>query len=157
MPSVPPLKQLRPIHLHVIALHLRGVTNVEIAAQLDYTHIRVSQILNDPLALEVIEQMRERIVINTEEEVMNKLQMIAPELIDKKISLALTSKDERVATINSAELLQMAGHTPVKRIHVQRNDELERKYDKMTDDDIVKQIESGLFGEAKGPDDKLLN
>lgn len=50
------LQQLRPAHKQVIALHLSGYKNREIANLTDYTEAWISTLLRDPLAKELLEE-----------------------------------------------------------------------------------------------------
>ncbi len=48
------LKRLKPLHREMIAMHLSGMPSTEIAAGLDVAYVTVCRILNDPLAVELI-------------------------------------------------------------------------------------------------------
>lgn len=52
----PRLKKLTGRHLQILKLHLAGIPNYQIAAQLDCTDATVSRVLNDPLGMAFIEQ-----------------------------------------------------------------------------------------------------
>lgn len=50
------LKQLSPIHYTIIAFHLEGKSNNAIALLVKKSYITITKVLNDPLAMDIIEQ-----------------------------------------------------------------------------------------------------
>jgi len=53
------LQKLKPGHLKMIELHLRGYTIVDIAAELDKPYVTVQRVLTDPLAKRFINQFHD--------------------------------------------------------------------------------------------------
>lgn len=53
------LERITPLHRTVIALHLKGLSNNDIAARIKRTPAWVSTILNDPLVIEELEKLYE--------------------------------------------------------------------------------------------------
>lgn len=51
------LQELKPKHCRMIAAHMEGVSNIEIAAMFDVTETTISRVLNDPLALQLIQTL----------------------------------------------------------------------------------------------------
>ncbi len=61
-----PLKRLQPIHKHIIALHLQGMKNRDIQSFLsqagaEYTVVRISHIITDPLSRQVIDTFNDQV------------------------------------------------------------------------------------------------
>lgn len=50
-------KKLKPVHLEMIALHLEGVSNSQIARKFKYTDSSISILLQQPLAKELIQRV----------------------------------------------------------------------------------------------------
>lgn len=50
------LKQLKPVHMKMIEMHLNGTKNAEIARALNKTQATISRWLSDPLVVGVLEQ-----------------------------------------------------------------------------------------------------
>ena len=51
------LQELKPKHCRMIAAHMEGVSNIEIAAMFDVTETTISRVLNDPLAQQLIKTL----------------------------------------------------------------------------------------------------
>ncbi len=54
-----PLKQLKPVHLEMIAMHLDGIRNKDIALRFGFTESRISILLRQPKAVELIQRVLE--------------------------------------------------------------------------------------------------
>lgn len=54
--TLAPIQKWRPRHERIVRFHIAGMSNDEIAAELDITTVRVSQVLNDPHAKRLVQQ-----------------------------------------------------------------------------------------------------
>ena len=53
------MKKLKPVHREIVALHLQGLKNVDIADTFGITTVTVQNVLKDPLSVEIIDAARE--------------------------------------------------------------------------------------------------
>jgi len=159
------LRRLKPRHMHVLYLHWKGFTNKEIADITNFSEGHVSNIITGPNAGEVLDALRAG-VYDSMRSVDQELQMVAPALITEKINLALGSADEKVRSTNCMELLQMAGHTPVRRIQrIDAHSEGHEEFGALTEDEIKADLlqKAASAGPSvprdpdKGPDGNPLN
>lgn len=96
------LKELKPIHLEAVIMHLDGVKNIDIADALDLTSVSISTILHDPLVVAILdaakEENRERIgmlmgkSIDVIDEAMNRHNTIDDRLKGASLYLKEASK-----------------------------------------------------------------
>lgn len=149
MPYSP--KRLKPSHLDMVTLHLAGESNDDIGVKLGYTAQQVSNILNCPEVLEILDALRKE-SINSMAQVQAEVQLYAPEILRKKIDYALHGSDDRVRNAAQTELLHIAGHSPVRYVTVENKDEVLEKYKDKSEDELRKII----TGEKRGPDGHLL-
>jgi ribosomal protein S13 len=149
------MKTLKPVHFAMIRLFWEGRSYREIAEMLDYTSQQVMNVLHSEDAKNVLQQMQE-LQLDTMSEVATELQLMAPELIQRKKKIALYSPDEHVANRAATDLLFMAGHTPVKRVQVQQT-LTATKYDSMTEEQLREALLSDVNEDGKGPDGRPLN
>jgi len=110
---------INPRHLIVFRLHLKGLSNTEIASTLGYTPQNISLILNSTNMAEVCEELKEDILRATYDDVQKTIDAVGPLLVEEKIRLALTAKDERVRSISCTEMLNMGGHKPITHVVVE--------------------------------------
>lgn len=146
-------KRLRAAHLDMVTLHLAGESNADIATKLHYTPQQVSNILNCSEVQEILQALREE-TINTMSQVQGIAQMVAPEMLRLKVDYALHGTDDRVRNLAQTEILNLAGHVPVRHITVENKNQILEKYKDMTDD-ALRAIVNGSTPD-RGPDGKLL-
>jgi hypothetical protein len=102
-----------PRHRLVVALHLGGDTNKEIAEKLSLSEGRVSVVLNDPRAVYEIERMARRIADRTIDTAL-RIKLYANEALDEIVEELRTSKSEKVRQSAAFGLLDRAGYTPIR-------------------------------------------
>jgi hypothetical protein len=136
----------------MVTLHLQGDSNTDIATKLGYTPQQVSNILNSPDVVEILATLRDE-TINTMSQVQAEAQMYAPEILRRKIDYALHGSDDRVRNAAQTEILNIAGHVPVRHITVENKNQVLEKYKDKTDDEL-RSIVGGSNG--IGPDGRLL-
>lgn len=90
----PRLKKLTPRHYEMIKRHLNGMLNVEIAADLDVTEATVSRVLNDPLALSVIEDAYRQLDAKFRSRYLKVIQVIDAGLDSDNMDTALAAADK---------------------------------------------------------------
>jgi hypothetical protein len=112
-------RKFRARHRLVVAMHLAGFKNNEIAERLRFTKERVSQILSDPRAKLEIERLAPEVARNVAD-VHLKMQLVAPEMLDILIDQARTSVDEKVVQKAAFGLLDRAGYTPVHKVSISK-------------------------------------
>jgi hypothetical protein len=110
-------------------------------------------VLHDQSAQEILAQLQDG-AMDSMEEVHRQLNDVAPRVLRKKINLALNSADEKVSNAACTDLLHMAGHMPVKRVRIEQPNDLDKKYEGLTEDEIKQKILDQLAG--RGPDGKML-
>lgn len=103
-----------PRHRLVIALHLGGDTNREIAEKLDLSEGRVSVILNDPRAVYEVERMSERVADRTVDTNL-RLKLYANEALDEIVEELRTCANVKVRQTAAFGILDRAGFTPARR------------------------------------------
>ena len=114
-------KRFRPSHLRVVALEWAGLDNLEIANRTGYSVQHVSNILTTPEAEEIRIELRKN-TLDTMTDIQLEVQAIAPTILHEKIRLAINANDERVRSTSCTDLLHMAGHSPVKRLQLEKID-----------------------------------
>jgi predicted transcriptional regulator len=117
MPNAWKVERLSPLHLEIIRRHFNFESGSEIALALGITQCLVSNVLNSEQGLEVVEQLWSR-KFDSMLEVGQQLQAVAPYIVQEKIKLALTARDERVKNTACTDILHMAGHVPVRRVEI---------------------------------------
>ncbi len=106
-------------HRLVAQLHAAGLKNVEIEAVTGYSTSRVSVILHDPRAREVIRET-ESFVSGRIDDVALRLQLLANEALDKITDLMRDSTDEHVVQRSAFSILDRAGYGKIeKQISIQ--------------------------------------
>lgn len=146
-------KRLRPVHLEMVTLHLAGDSNVDIGNKLGYTAQQVSNILNCPEVVEILQCLKDE-SINTMSQVQAEAQMYAPEMLRRKIDYAMHGTDDRVRNLAQTEVLNLAGHVPVRHISVENKNTILEKYKDKTEEEL-RAIVTGAVPD-RGPDGKLL-
>lgn len=102
-----------PRHRIVVALHLGGDKNREIAEKLGLSEGRVSIILNDPRAVHEIERMSRQVADRTVDTHL-RLRLYANEALDEIVEELRTSRSEKIRQKAAFGLLDRAGFTPIK-------------------------------------------
>lgn len=148
-------KRLKPAHLDMVTLHLSGESNGDIAIKLGYTAQQVSNILNSPEVVEMLQLLKDE-TINTMAQVQAEAQLYAPEILRKKIDYALRGDDARVRNTAQTEILNIAGHVPVRHITVESKSQVVEKYKDKSEDELRAMIRGEPSPIAKGPDGRLL-
>lgn len=146
-------QRLRPAHLDMVTLHLAGESNADIGLRLGYTAQQVSNILNCPEVLEILSALRDE-SLNTMSQVQATAQLYAPEMLRRKVDYAMHGTDDRVRNLAQTEILNLAGHVPVRHISVENKNSVLEKYKDKTEDEL-RAIVSGTTND-RGPDGKLL-
>lgn len=151
-------KRLKPAHLDMVTMHLAGDTNADIALKLGYTAQQVSNILNSPDVLEMLQLLKDE-SLNTMAQVQAEAQLYAPEILRRKIDYALRGDDARVRNTAQTEILNIAGHVPVKHITVENKSQVVEKYKDKSEEELRAMIrgESNTTANGKGPDGRLIN
>lgn len=103
-----------PRHSLVCQMHAAGLKNNEIAAATGYTESKVSTILNDPRAQEVIQAALQTMSKNIMD-LHTRLKVHAVEALDEIVDELRSSENEKVRQKAAFGLLDRAGYTPVKK------------------------------------------
>lgn len=102
-----------PRHRLIVALHLGGDRNNEIAVKLSVSQTHVSVVLNDPRATHEIARlsglMADRVV-----DTGLRLKLYANEALDEVVEEMRSSRNEKVRQNAAFGILDRAGYTPVK-------------------------------------------
>jgi len=136
---------MNPVHLHVLELHLQGLTNNEIATVVQRSAQLVSNVINSPTGQEILSRALEK-RLDTLMDVQTMAQMVAPICFKEKVELALYSKNEKVRSTNCKDILEMAGHVP------QRSAQIERQPDALPNaNKTPEELRRELLDAAAGP------
>lgn len=149
------MKRLKPAHVQMIRLFWHGQTYVEIAAQLGYTPQQVMNVLHTEDAREILAQLQGS-ALDSADEVQQEIALVMPAVVKRKIDIGLYSQDERVANQALTDIMHMGGHSPVKRIQLDRTSEVQKKYADKTEEELRKMISDGLDDDT-GPDGRPLS
>jgi hypothetical protein len=149
------MRNLKPAHLLMIRMFADGFSYVEIASETGYSNQQVMNILQSGPAQEILSQLQET-VLDSMAEVHQRLNDVAPRVLDKKIRHALQDADMKVSNQACTDLLHMAGHMPVRQVRIEAG-KVNDKYAGMTEDEIRDKIIAELTQASKGPDGSLLN
>lgn len=139
----------------MIRLHWQGEDNHSIAALTGYTPQQVSNIVNTEEAQKIIEALQAD-VLDTMSQVATEAQFDAPILYDNVFKMACSEGDARVRLHANLALLGIAGHVPIKRMVIERDTALQKKFEDMSEDEIRNSITGELEPGDKGPDGKIL-
>jgi predicted transcriptional regulator len=150
-------RRFRPQHIQVVRLTWQGYSQQEIAEFLGVSSGHVSQVLGCDEAQAMLKQLTQH-AISSMDEVQDEVQLVAPLVMREKIRLALDAQDERVRNIACTDILAIAGHTPVKKLQIERNDPRQDELERKTPEELRAGLRS-LIGlkDEKGADGKLLN
>lgn len=115
-----------------------------------YSPSGVGAILNSPDA-EIIRREITSRVIDTMADIQSDIQALAPTMLQKKIELAMTAKSETVRNNAITDLLELAGHVPVKQVAIHRANPIDADYKDKTEKAIRDEIMAGLVDETTTP------
>lgn len=151
-------KQFKAFHLQLVLAHWNEpwVSQADLATRFGITQAWASQILTSPESREIIEQLKNR-SLDTIMDVQAQLQAIAPVALQERIKIAMDAGTPIAIRDRSLQsILEMAGHSPVKRVQLQRGDPVAERIAAMSDaeiqDDLLK-----VVGANTGPDGRLIN
>ena len=102
----------KPRQEQVIALHLAGLKNNEICEVLDYSASRVSILLTDDRAQQVIAQTRGELLRDMSREVKDVIVSHSLEAIEKVVDLMHNAESEKVQQTSAFDILDRAGFKP---------------------------------------------
>jgi hypothetical protein len=119
-------KSLSPRHKTVLALYAAGVKPGEIADALQMSGSRVSVIINDPRADELIKQLSAELVQDITTETREVIQAHALEAANTVIGLMQNASSERVRQTSAFDILDRAGFK-AKDVSVRASVNLDRE------------------------------
>lgn len=102
-------KNLSPRHKHIVALHVAGLKNQEIAEVLDFSQSRVSVILNDPRTEAIKRDLEEGFISGMLLEAQRVLQGNAAKAARTMVHLMEHAESENVQLRASADILDRTG------------------------------------------------
>ena len=102
----------KPRQEQVIALHLGGLKNDEICEVTGYSPSRVSVLITDARAQEVISQARGDLLRDMSRGVKDVIVSHSLEAVEKVVFLMQNAKSEKVQQTSAFDLLDRAGHKP---------------------------------------------
>jgi len=148
----------RPDHIRCVRLYWQGYNAGEIANFTGLTQQHVTLILNTDEAKAMLAQLKSH-TINSIDEVQDEAQLAAPLCMREKVRLALESSDERVRNVACSDILAIAGHSPVKRVVLDRQPADATQVEGLDENAIRNDILKDLFtdGPQKPPEGTLLN
>lgn len=120
-------KKLNPTHYRILLLHWHGLSHGEIAAELGVAAQTVSSLVCSEAGEAILSELAKR-SLDTVADVQLVAQALAPAVMEEKARLALGAKDERVRNIACTDILNMAGHQPVRRVLVEKADSIDEAY-----------------------------
>ncbi len=101
-----------PRHRLIIALHLGGDRNNEIAKKLSVSESHVSIVLNDPRAVHEIARMSITVADRTLDTSL-RMKLYANEALDEIVEEMRTSRTEKIRQTAAFGILDRAGFTPI--------------------------------------------
>lgn len=149
-------RKFKPDHIRIVRLCWQGYTHAEIANFLGMSNAHVTLVLACDESQAMLAELR-RHSINSMDEVQDEMQLVAPLAAREKIRLALEANDERVRNIACSDILAIAGHSPVKRVSVERGDVEKEDISMLSEDEIRSRILADIVGPQAAPKGTLLN
>lgn len=151
------LKRLRPIHCKMIELYWNGFTREEIASAVGYTMQQVTNTLNSPEALKLLDQLQTN-TLDSMGEVNARFQLAADAAAERLVS-QLHSANEHIVHKAANAILDRAHGMPVRRVQVSNSTLVEQRYEGKSDDDIRASLaqELGIPFDGNGPDGRPLS
>ncbi len=130
-----PIIKYTPMALRVCQQYWYGRNLDEIARMFDIPKSRVQALLALPETQSIMEELTNH-TLDTMLQVATSAQAAAPACMEEKVKLALEDPDSRVRTMNCKDILEMAGHSPVKRIQLNRPDANTEKHANMDEHEL---------------------
>ncbi len=146
MPKFYQEKRLKPLHIQLIRLRWMGYETADIAAKTGYTPDQINRILKDQDALNVFADLQAQ-VLDTSGEVIQALQLDAI-IAQKRIADLIYSSNDAVALRASQDVLDRAGHVPVKRVAIMQTTRVEKDYEGLNDAQIKQKLLEDLSDET---------
>ena len=149
----------KPLYTQIIRLYWQGLEQKEVATQLSCSDELVGKVCRSDHGQEILKQFEDK-TFDSMLQVITMAQAVAPEMFNEKVKLALHSADEKIRTRNTAELLAIAGHTPVHRVSIERPDPILETYKNRTPEQLraaLLALKDGSPDPSVGPDGKALN
>ncbi len=149
----------KPLYTQIIRLYWQGLEQVEVAKQLSCSEQLVGNVVRSDHGREILKSLEDK-TFDSMLQVITMAQAVAPEMFNEKVKLALHSADEKIRTRNTAELLAIAGHTPVHRVSIERPDPILETYKNRTPEQLraaLIALKDGSPAPENGPDGKPLN
>lgn len=112
-------RRFRGRHHMIVALHMAGLGNREIAQNLGITKERVSQILNDPRAIYLVKRFGEKFA-DLQVDVGKKIQDACHEAFDEVQDQMRNSTDERARRQCAFGILDRGGYSKIEKRIVAR-------------------------------------
>lgn len=131
------------MHYRVMQLHWAGWGNIEVAALTGYSPEHITNIIHSAEGEEIISRLKNH-TMDTMADVADQIQAIAPAALDQKIKLALDSPDEKLRSVNCHQLLEMAGHSGIRRVQVERRPAGAENYDGLSEAELRTKINKDL-------------
>lgn len=104
--------ELSPTHFHMIAMRAAGMRPGEIAKALGYSNSRVSVILNDPRAKQLVSRMTGDVLREFQLDVGEQIVSYAAEAAETVAGLMRMAESEQVRLSASKDILDRAGYKP---------------------------------------------
>ena len=149
----------KPLHCHIIRLYWLGFEPDDIAGRFGIPLSTVQSVIRSDQAKVILRELESK-AYDSALDVITAAQAAAPEMLQEKITLALSSPDERVRSRNATDVLAIAGHTPVHRVSIERPDPISEAYKDKTPDQLRKELmDLKLLSptDRRGPDGNLVN
>lgn len=125
----------------MVMLEWQGFSQTDIAKRMGRTPANVSLTLCSPEADEIRSQLMNQ-TLSTMPEIKVAAQLIAPQIFQEKVNLALGSADEKIRNSACSDLLGIAGHSPTK--HVEVTHIPEDKYKGLSEVELRQKIQEEL-------------
>jgi len=147
-----------PLCLRVCQFYWYGENHDQIAKRFGLTKSHVQSILAAPESQAIIDELVNH-TMDTMLQVATQAQAIAPIIMQEKIRLALEDPDSKVRTTNCKDILEMAGHAPIKRIQLNRPDANSEKHKDMSESELRENLKRkiGIVGPGDLDSGRVLN
>jgi hypothetical protein len=147
-----------PLALRICQFYWYGENHDQLAKRFSVTKSYVQSALSTPECRAILEELENR-TLDTMLQVATTAQAIAPAIMEEKIRLALESPDDRVRATSCKDILEMAGHSPVKRIQLNRPDAAGAKHEGMSESELRDSLKKkvGIVNPGDLDKDRILN
>lgn len=110
------LRQLNAVHMEILRRHFVGQKSVEIAEALGLSPVTVSYTINNPLAVEILEQMQSGALASVQN-VQERLKALAVDAVDVLEEMVTEPSAPPALRVRAAQdVLDRAGHGAVKKV-----------------------------------------